>query len=459
MLITVGNKLICENVSLDFIRWVNKNLVLSNPEYIKKQRMGFWTGKTPRNITLYEMDGDAYILPFGCLREVKDKDTLIILNAHKAHTVEFGGEDIKLYDYQEKAVRALLEAEYGTLQAPAGSGKSITMIELIKRIGRKALWVTHTHDLLEQSKGYAITYMDNDLIGTITEGKVNIGKGITFATVQTLAKLDLSQYRDTWDVVVVDEMHRVCGSPTSVTQFYKVLSSLNAQRKYGMSATVHRSDGLVKAGLSLIGRVVYEITEEDVKDKIIKVGIKPIQTGIQIAESCLNVDGTLNYSSLITYLTENTTRNLIIASSIIESKGHSCLILSDRLSHLETLMNLLPKAMRDEAVMISGKMTSKKGKAEREQAIQDMREGKKKYLFATYSLCKEGVDIPRLDRLMMTTPVKDMAITIQSIGRVARVAKSKKEAICYDFIDDIGYTQKAYKTRCRHYNKVGCYYV
>ena len=458
-MITVENKLICENVSLDFIRWVNKNLVLSNPEYVKKQRMGFWTGKTPRNITLYEMDGDAYILPFGCLREVKDKDTLVIINAHKAHTVEFGGEDIKLYDYQEKAVRALLEAEYGTLQAPAGSGKSIVMTELIKRIGRKALWVTHTHDLLEQSKGYAITYMDNDLIGTITEGKVNIGKGITFATVQTLAKLDLSQYRDTWDVVICDEMHHLAGSPTSVTQFYKVLSSLNAQRKYGMSATVHRSDGLVKAGLSLIGRVVYEITEEDVKDKIIKVGIKPIQTGIQIAESCLNVDGTLNYSSLITYLTENTTRNLIIASSIIESKGHSCLILSDRLSHLETLMSLLPKAMRDEAVMISGKMTSKKGKAEREQAIQDMREGKKKYLFATYSLCKEGVDIPRLDRLMMTTPVKDMAVTVQSIGRIARTHKSKKEAICYDFIDDIGYTQKAYKTRCRHYNKAGCYYV
>ena len=57
--------------------------------------------------------------------------------------------------------------------------------------------------------------------------------------------------------------------------------------------------------------------------------------------------------------------------------------------------------------MIDGKMTSKKRKAEREQAIEDMRTGKKRYLFATYSLAKEGLDIPRLDRLYLTTPQKD----------------------------------------------------
>lgn len=44
--------------------------------------------------------------------------------------------------------------------------------------------------------------------------------------------------------------------------------------------------------------------------------------------------------------------------------------------------------MRENAVMVSGNMTTKKGKAEREKAIEDMRSGKKKYLFATYSLAK-----------------------------------------------------------------------
>jgi superfamily II DNA or RNA helicase len=127
------------------------------------------------------------------------------------------------------------------------------------------------------------------------------------------------------------------------------------------------------------------------------------------------------------------------------------------LGHLETLINLLPPELKDRAVMISGKMTTKKGKAEREQAIEDMRTGKKKYLFATYSLAAEGMDIPNLERLFMATPVKDYARVTQSVGRIARTSEGKSEPICYDFVDNIGYLVKMYKTRCKHYRKGGCY--
>ena len=108
---------------------------------------------------------------------------------------------------------------------------------------------------------------------------------------------------------------------------------------------------------------------------------------------------------------------------------HYNLILSDRLAHLEYLMNHLPKHLRAQAVMVDAKMTSKKGKAKREQAIEDMRAGRKRYLFATYSLAKEGLDIPRLDRLYLTTPQKDFAVVAQSIGRIARTFDGKGEPI------------------------------
>ena len=121
-------------------------------------------------------------------------------------------------------------------------------------------------------------------------------------------------------------------------------------------------------------------------------------------------------------------------------------------------MSMLPADMREDAVMVSGKMTTKRGKAEREQAIADMRSGAKKYLFATYSLCKEGLDIPRLERLYMTTPQKDYAVITQSIGRIARTFPGKSQPVVYDFVDDIQYLVKAYKTRCRHYRKGGCFF-
>ena len=122
-------------------------------------------------------------------------------------------------------------------------------------------------------------------------------------------------------------------------------------------------------------------------------------------------------------------------------------------------MRLLPADMRKDAVMISGKMTSKTGKAKREQALEDMRSGKKKYLFATYSLAKEGLDVPRLERLYLTTPQKDYAVVTQSIGRIARTFEGKADPIAYDFVDDIGYLVKSYKKRCTTYRKNGCYFV
>ena len=88
-------------------------------------------------------------------------------------------------------------------------------IALAAALGRKTLWVTHTQDLLTQSKARAEQYLPEESLGTITAGKVRIGSHVTFATVQTLSKLDLTQYRNTWDVVIVDECHRLAGSPNT----------------------------------------------------------------------------------------------------------------------------------------------------------------------------------------------------------------------------------------------------
>lgn len=428
--------------------------------------MHFWVGNTPEWLYLYEVRGDKLILPFGTLRqlvpiipeEVGRGNNVFIRDFPVAEKVDYHCE-VPLYDYQQKAVEEVYWKQYGILQSPAGSGKTQMGIALVAKLGKRALWLTHTKDLLTQSKQRAEQYMDPGLMGTITEGKVNIGSGITFATVQTMCNLDLSQYKDYWDVIIVDECHRVAGTPTAVSQFSKVLNSLAARHKYGLSATVHRSDGLIQSTFALLGDVVYTVPTEAVADKIMKVGICPVPTGIGIARGCLNPDGTLNYAKLISYLTESEARNSMIIGQLALNREHPSLVLSDRLGHLETLMSMLPEVMQKDAVMVSGKMTTKKGKAEREQAIADMRSGAKKYLFATYSLAKEGLDIPCLERLYMVTPQKDYAVITQSIGRIARTSEGKADPICYDFVDDIQYLVKAYKKRCTTYRKNGCYFV
>lgn len=459
MIFMIGKHIRVVNPTDEIKRWCRKELEIANPEYIKKQRMGFWTGGTPQTLCFYEKDGDDLILPYGTFSllppEIKSNciQTYIFPVAAK---VEYHA-DVELYDYQETAVKAMIQAKFGILQSAAGSGKTQMGIAIASRIGERCLWLCHTKDLVNQSKERALRYIDKSLIGTITEGKVNLGKGITFATVQTMARLDLRRYENLWNVVIVDECHRVSGSPTTVTQYEKVLNSLNAEHKYGLSATVHRSDGLIKATYCLLGNISYSVPEEAVADKILKVGINPCSTGTRISRVCVNVDGTLNYTKLISYLVQDTNRNCKIAHDLSTyGHGHSNLILSDRLEHLEYLKSLLPEK---DTVMISGKMNTKKGKQERIQALDDMRSGKKHYLFATYSLAKEGLDIPCLDRLFLTTPQKDYAVITQAIGRIDRRCEGKIDAICYDYVDDIGYLVRSWKKRQAIYRKNGCYFL
>lgn len=462
MQIIVSSTLRVKDPTPEFKKWCKDNLSIPNPEYTKKLRMHFWVGNTPKVLSLYSVDGNDLILPFGTLRDLPQsvRNTAgFTAEFQPKRSIDFGGADTGLYDYQQEAVNAAVLQMYGIIQSPAGSGKTQMGIELIKRLKVKTLWLTHTLDLLRQSKERAEQYIDKDLMGTITEGKVNIGSGVTFATIQTMSKLNLNEFKDTWDLVIVDECHRVAGTPTAMTQFYKVLNSLAARHKYGLSATVHRSDGMIVATYALLGKVIHEVPPDAVADKIMKVGIYPADTRVGISSSCMNSDGTLNYAKLITYLTTEESRNKYITQCIEENRGLPSLILSDRLEHLTTLMNMLPEDMRKDAVMVSGKMVSKAGKAEREQAMDDMRTGRKKYLFATYSLAKEGLDIPRLERLFLTTPQKDYAVVTQSIGRIARTFEGKGSPIAYDFVDNINYLIKSYKKRCTTYKKANCYWL
>ena len=457
---TVGNQLRIQEPTADLLDWCKKNMVLANPDYAKKVRMHLWLGNTPQKLYLMQWDGDTLVLPYGCLNTVLSMGECEVINdLPSPKKVDFGCS-VPLYDYQEAAKEAMLKAYYGILQSPAGSGKTQVGIALAAALGRKTLWLTHTRDLLSQSKNRAEQYMSPSLTGTITEGRVQIGKAITFATVQTMCNLDLGRYRDVWDCIIVDECHRVAGTPTSVTQFSKVLNSLAARHKYGLSATVHRADGMIAATYALLGQIAYQVPDAAVAEKVMTVSVLPRPTHQGLSREFLDTDGTIIYAKLVNFLADRYDRNELIAADLVKNRDHYNLILSDRLSHLEYLMKHLPHDLRDQAVMVDGKMTSKKAKAMREQAIEDMRQGHKRYLFATYSLAKEGLDIPRLDRLYLATPQKDYAVITQSIGRIARTFEGKAEPVVYDYVDEgIQYLVRSYKKRCATYRKCGCKFI
>ena len=431
-----------------------KNLILPNPDFVKKQRMGFWLGNTPKNIQHYTVDGFNLILPFGIIDTLKGNGWIDKWETDIPEYPDMGWNyDIGLYDYQEECSNAMVKAKHGIFIAPTGAGKTQTFIDIILKNNKKALILTHTQDLMNQAKSRIESLTDIE-VGTITDGKVNI-KDITVATVQTMCKLDLPSYATTWGTVVTDEIQRISGSPTKQAMFYKVLNNLKCWHKYGCTATFHRGDKQEKVINYLLGDIKHEVPRSTVADKIMKVTIEKAELDTPESDEYCGTDGMIEYAKLINYLCENNVRNLEIAQMLNQNYEHSNLILSDRVAHLKELMSMVER--QDLCCIVDGSMTSKKGKEARKQALEDMRNGNKKYLFATFSLAKEGLDIPVLDRLYLTTPHKDKAVIIQSVGRIARTSKEKGEPVCYDFVDaNIDFCVNAYKKRKTSYKKIDC---
>ena len=440
----VGNEIRVIEPTSDFRAMVESELTVSNPDFARLKKMGKWTGGTPSTIRFYRTEGKDIILPFGCLREyvfknIKDVEADFEQTGNVIYT-----QYVPLYEYQDKAVEEALAKRNGILVAPCGSGKTQMGLAIARRISKPTLWITHTKDLMIQAEERAKSIFDlpKEAYGEITEGKVNIGTHLTFSTVQTLARVNLDNLK--FGCVIVDECHHAVQSYKATSMFAKVMNQISCRYKFGLTATPYRGDGLEKGMFALIGDICSIVDEKEVKEKTVPVYEKwynvPISTN---SIECYNGDGTLDYTKLITGLCNDEERNTYIGRTIVDIEG-SCLILSDRLSQLESLMSFVSNFKNCDMVKATN---TKKGKKERKEAIEKLKDGMIDCLFATYKLAKEGLDIPSLEHVVMASPIKDKSTVIQTAGRVARKAEGKTCGYVHDFIDDMGILQGMAKKR------------
>ena len=460
MKVRIGNRLYIQQPTSAVIAYCQKNLVLDNPDYFKAEKQGRWTGNIPRKINLFEVHGIEYWLPFGCLQDLwrihpYKSDYINEISPIEPIKYESG---INLYPYQTEAVHKALYAKNGVLVMPCGSGKTMVGLELIARLGGRALWLTHTQDLLNQSKSRAESVLGKEGYGTITAGKVNIGTHITFATVQTMAKLDLSQYRDAFDVIIVDECQHCCGSPTRVTQFYKVVSSLSARYKIGLTATPKRADRLEAAMFAILGGKIHEVSREEVAHTTCPVKVSVISTGwMPDYEAVLMYDGTIDYNKVIDAMIHDEERFNVVWSAIAGLyHAGAVMVLANRVEYLQRLCDAYNKGQAGKAVCLSGKGQSKKAKAERKAALEALNNGELDCIFCTYALAAEGLDVPNLRYIVFATPEKNDVTVTQATGRVGRKAEGKEYGTVIDFVDDFGLYKGFYKERLKVYKKLNC---
>ena len=223
----------------------------------------------------------------------------------------------------------------------------------------------------------------------------------------------------------------------------------------------HRADGLEDCITKIIGDVIYEIKKDNnnyvccyEEKELLRFPVDSFQvpakiTVIETDYDVYNKDvfdangGTLVYAKLITDIAMDEERNKLILD-VLKTTNGSTIVLSDRVEQLRYLCSQV-----ENGVQIDGGTPKK----QREKALEDVRKGKCKYLFASYALAKEGLDVTILSNLVMATPVRDFAIVTQSIGRIQRPCDNKTIANVYDFVDPVGMLHKFFADRRRTYKK------
>ncbi|MCP4603963.1 MAG: DEAD/DEAH box helicase family protein [Proteobacteria bacterium] len=314
----------------------------------------------------------------------------------------------------------------------------------IAEIQQPSLVIVHTKDLLEQWRA-AIRGILNVEAGIVAEGKCSPDV-ITVATVQTLIRHPyLDDLATRFGCVIVDEAHY---SPAAT--FQSVLSHFPARYRFGLTATPYREDGLTRLIDFTLGERLYEIEHW----KLILNGylqrpeVRKVQTEFAFTFNSGEYDHNRCMASLVTDPDRNAQIADIAANEAV--CGHCVLILSNRVKHCRHLAELIQERGVSVEVLVGAVK-----KADRQAILDDFRAGELSVVVAS-TLADEGLDVPRLDRIVLSYPSRAKGRTIQRLGRLMRPHPDKQQAVLFDVVDkNVKPLVRQYQERSRFYRSLG----
>jgi len=384
---------------------------------------------------------------------------------------------IDVRDYQEEAIQKILNGQQGYWKSPPGSGKTVAILEAIRRSGQFAIVIVNTTNIAEQWRQRARQYLGPDVkIGLMGDGQDDM-QPITIAMQQSLwsraSGLDSIGFFDCFGFVCLDECHHL-----PAETFTDILSRFSAKYRIGVSGTPNKNKAWKPLVDATLGPQIHE-TKKDLlvqQGWLVKPSIEAYYTGFThsffsthehfgyrqnkkcFEPGCTRPDDKKrhqnNYSDVISALVNDKNRNEIIVKNIVKdlNDGHCVLVLSKRLQHLRDLkdaVNYNAQAWSHHTYMLTGKEST-----EFRMAVAEYADNGTCVIFST--LADEALDIPRIDRIHLAFPGRNDDLIRQQIGRGERPHPDKMDVICYDYVDSCGPLQNQYRERVRNvYNEEG----
>lgn len=392
----------------------NEDFVLN----LRKELNYVFPGPNPKNdqpIRYYDVIKikDILSIPIGRIDLIPDDYEII--DKRIEIPKDYGNFKYELRPNQQDLCNII--ADSCVVKAHTGYGKSVLGIYLAKKFKQKTLIITHT-TLLRDQWINEIRKIADRKAGIIGSGKFDIEPNIVVGNIQTLRNR-ITEIRKQFGLIIVDECHRQPAKTFSYT-----VNRLNSRYKIGLSATIGRKDERTPLIFDYLGNKLY--TTKDVHKVIPEIFL--VDTNIDFSAS-FNIP----WADRVTNLTRDPEYIVKVVSLVKaqQERGYKILVLADRTEFIEKCQSLT-----DRSLCIQGSTK------ERETLLNRI-SGDIDCIYGTTAIFKEGFNQPRLDCLIIATPINNKYLLEQIVGRVLRPHKEKKKPQIFDFIlkGNTGYNQ------------------
>lgn len=335
-------------------------------------------------------------------------------------------------NYMQRQALASLEhlrqqnQDRALLISATGTGKTyLSAFDVQKVKPRRMLFVVHRKSIALKAMETFQTIIKDKTMGIFSGNVKELDKDYLFSTVQTIHKKENRELfkQDEFDYIIIDEVHKA-GAYT----YQELVHYFHPQFLLGMSATPERNDQFD----------IYKMFHYNIAYEI------RLQQAMEYDLLCpfhyygitdLNIDGiSIDDKSDFNLLINEKRIDYIIEK--IEEYGYSG----------EKVHGLIFVSRKQEAIELSNlfnqrgyntiALTGDDNEEKRQEAMDRLESNDEDgldYIF-TVDIFNEGIDIPKVNQVVMLRPTQSAIIFVQQLGRGLRRNDEKDYVVVIDFI-------------------------
>ncbi len=314
------------------------------------------------------------------------------------------------------------------LISATGTGKTYLSAFDAKSFKTKTLlFVVHRANIAKAAmKTFKSVFGNSRSMGLYSGDSKELDKDFIFSTVQTISKEDnLKQFSvNHFEYIIIDESHRA-----GAESYHRILNHFESKFLLGMTATPERTDGFD----------IFKLYEYNIAYEI-------------------RLNRALDEGMLCPFHYFGITDVSVNNKMLDEKSDFSLLVSSERINHIiekikfygcddGNVRGLVFCSGKEECANLSGEfnlrgyktvaLTGDSSEEQRGKAINQLESDDPKdkldYIF-TVDIFNEGIDIPRVNQIIMLRPTQSAIVFVQQLGRGLRKIENKEYLTVLDFI-------------------------